>query len=168
MWRCWVIGLLVVVLMGCDTGSPEPTPYAPDDLASVLPQAVGGLSLEVEGEGGSEYLAESLGSESLASILKSDGGIGYDPDKMSFALASSSPGRDDARLIVWALRVAGVPADELGAPAGNQVWEALTDLGMWPGYHYTEQRVGEVVFGAVITSDELDITYDDVRAALPV
>ena len=165
----WVIGLLVAAVVACDTGSPDPSLYAPDDLASVLPRQVGDVTLQVEGEGGSEYLAESLGSENLTTILKADGGLGYDPDKLHFARASSSPGRDDPRLVVFAVRVEGIAADDLGYFAGNQVWDALTDLGPWTGYAdlYWERRIGEVLFGAVITSDDLDVTFDDVKAALP-
>ena len=171
MKRLLVPGLLLALVVGCDTGTPEPTLYAPDDLASVLPQQVGDLTLQVEGSGGSEYLAETLGRESLEGILKTGFGIGYDPHKVRFALASSDTNRDRPRLLVFAVRIEGVPAGDLGTPYSGPLWETLTEREPWvSNYEFwltDHPRIGEVMFGALGTSDELGVTLEDVMAALP-
>jgi hypothetical protein len=172
MRRLLMPGLLLALVVGCDTGTPEPTLYAPDDLASVLPQQVGDLTLQVEGSGGSEYLTETLGDAFLEGVLKTGFGIGigYDPDAVRFALASSSTDSDEPRLMVFAVRVDGVPAGDLGLPPFDPRWEGPPDMEPW-GSDYEwllpDHRIGEVMFGAVATSDGLGVTSEDWIATLP-
>jgi hypothetical protein len=165
----------LVLVLGCGSGSPEPTLYAPDDLASVLPQQVGDITLEVEGSGGSDYLVETLGEDALDMLLKTHAGLGYDPDEVRFALASSSTAPDVPRLVVFAVRVPGVRSWALGASNDNPLLVSepeaydsfLTEIPRADGWWYYVYPFGEVLFGAVATSDGLGITSDDVKAALP-
>lgn len=171
----WIIGLLVAAVAACDAGSQVTTLYAPDDLASILPTQVGDLTLGVEGSGGSEYLTEAVGDDALGALTACHSNTPCDHDRLRFALASSSRDADVPRLVVFAARVEDVSAWDLG-PGGDGVnYPADMGYGRYlardiatPGegwlllYPY-----GEVLFGAIATSDEVAVTSDDVVAVFP-
>lgn len=174
-----LLTLLAVFVLACESVSPEPTLYAPDDLASVLPQQVGDLTLELEGAGGSDYLIETLGEEALELLLVCEmPNARCAPERVHFALASSDRDPSQPRLVMFAVRVEGVPSWELDASHGNPyvlvtpadadeyrplVQEIILPESGWLSLY----PLGEVLFGAVATTDELDVTAADVSAALP-
>ena len=175
MRRLLVLGLLLALVVGCESGTPEPTLYAPDDLASVLPQRIGDLTLEVDGSGGSEYLAETLGEDALTALTRCHNNAPCYHERLRFALASSSSDPDTPGFVIFAARVEGVGAWDLG-PGGDGV-SAPADLGY--ARHFAQDIAtpgegwllfypyGEVLFGAIATSDALTVTSDDVVGAFP-
>jgi len=117
------LGVLLVVVMACATDSPEPTPFAPDDLASVLPRRVGDIALDVDGTGGSDVLVTTLGRDVLIDYLhavnddqRQRAASGSDnlqsalPDDVRFAVASGVDETTGQRLVIYAARVDGVEA----------------------------------------------------------
>ena len=175
MRRLLVLGLGLALVVGCESGTPEPTLYAPDDLTSVLPQRIGDLTLEVDGSGGGEYLTETLGEDALTALTRCHNNAPCYPDRLHVALASSSGDTDTPGLVVFAARVEGVGAWDLG-PGGSGVSSPADQR---YGRHYAQNIAvpgegwvlfypyGEVLFGAIATSDELTVTSDDVVAAFP-
>jgi hypothetical protein len=177
----WLTLLLLVALaIACDDATPEPTFWAPDDLVSVLPRAVGDITLEIEGSGGREYAVEALGEAALDRLL-----VCKMPnarcltDRLHFALASGSGSADGPRLVVFALRVEGVPAMDLVAESGSGPFVHVTPADaaeyapivrelVRPGEGWLNlYPLGEVLFGAVVTADGLGVSGDDFIAALP-
>jgi len=175
MRRLLVLGLLLAPVVGCESGTPEPTLYAPDDLASVLPQRTGDLTLEVDGSGGSEYLTETLGEDALTALTRCHNNAPCHPDRLHVALASSSGDTVTPGLVVFAARVEDVSAWDLGPGGGGLSLPA--DLGY--ARHFAQDIAtpgegwllfypyGEVLFGAISTSDALTVASDDVVAAFP-
>ena len=45
--RTLLLAAMLAVALGCDPGAAEPTAFAPDDLARVLPDRIGDVPLEV-------------------------------------------------------------------------------------------------------------------------
>ncbi len=178
MKRILVLALLVALVLACNSGSPEPTMYAPDDLASVLPTQVGDLTLEVEGSGGGEYLVAALGEDALTALTLCHNAAPCYHDRLHFALASSSSDPDTPRLVVFAVRVEDVGSWDLGPggddpslgyPAdGPYSWRLSQNLAPTPdeGWLFL-YPYGEVLFGAIATSDDLSVTSEDVSAELP-
>jgi len=173
----WLTLLLLMVLaIACDDATPEPTFWAPGDLVSVLPQRVADLDLETEGSGGSDYLVGTLGD---ALLTCEPPVVRCRPEAVQFALASSAGSVDEPRLLVFALRVEGVPAMDLvaGSGSGPNVQVTPADAAEYgpivrelvrPGEGWLDlYPLGEVLFGAVATADGLGVAGADFMAALP-
>lgn len=168
-------GFVLALVVSCDAGAAEPTLYAPGDLASILPTQVGDLSLEVEGSGGSEYLTEALGEEALTALTLCHRNAPCYRDRLHFAMAASSSDPDAPRLVVFAVRVEDVSAWDLGPSGGGLSYPADREYGRHlAGKIATPDEgwlllypYGEVLYGAIATSDEVTATSDDAIAAFP-
>lgn len=179
MARKLVLGVILAILLGCDTGTAAPTMYAPDDLASVLPRHVGAITLEI--------VDTSRDDSVIQAYLEYAQGVPQSarqyPASLDLTLRfAKAEGIDDASgqpLAIYAIRVDGIPTtdemalvDALGlGPSlvgetyrveGQDVTWADHGEGAWSQLY----QMGEVLFVAVGSTD-LSVSVEDVLAALP-
>ena len=180
-------GLLVLALAtGAMAQSPSPQaspPNAPDDSPLTLPSAVGEYDLTLtEGNIAEVLTATPEQLEFWQEVLSP---FGKDPEKGQFASGTAYTASGDIMVVgLFAIRVAGVPAEALTEPFLRAIlgWgEDLPDLSPewldadgrriqaltggdypFPSYLYPK---GEVLYFIGIASDDLAI--DDVLAELP-
>lgn len=201
MKQTLLLGFMLTLVVACGSGSPEPSVYTPDDLVSALPTQAGYTTLAVEGSGGSEYLAEILGEDVLERLLTTTEyhintaefesvRIAPKPEDVRFALASSGAGPDEPRLLVYAIRVDGMPArylpsthpndlvGELEHPYTSSRGKCVLEPGQGHykascffgsgGSWFMSYPKGEVLFVAADPTGELDATSEDVLLELPM
>jgi len=177
-WKL-VLGSMLAVLLGCDTGTAEPTIYAPDDLASVLPRQVGDITLEIVATSQDDPVIRAY-DDYAQGVPQS---AREQPASLDLTLRFAKvAGTDDANgrpLAIYAIRVDGTPTtdqqalvDSIGlGPAavtesyrisGQDVKRAYHGEGVWSQVY----QMGEVLFVA-IGSGDTGVSVEDVLAELP-
>lgn len=134
-----VAGLLVLVF-GSGTlaqeRSPEiAAPYAPDDLASVLPAQVGDVEVRVAWDV-TDPAALATGDADLWRLLA--GGVGKEEDDVRASVGIGTPptGLDDEDipLVIWAFRIDGTPAADWTEAFWDLALSALLGAGVRDDY----------------------------------
>ena len=188
--RVGLLGALLVMVLGSAAVAQSPTPeatspYAPDDMAFLLPRSVADITLEVEGGAGADYATEMLGVEVLQALL-----LPLEKEPADVRVASAKSDLNDMgqqRVAIVAMRVDGIDAAIL-----NDHLLALSGLGVDsppPGYSLEWQEVdgkqvlvlanadhegwglfypkGEVLFMATTSMDAPEVKMEQVLAELP-
>lgn len=188
-----VAGLMVLVLgLGAVAQSPSPEASslaAPDDSELTLPSTVGEYDLTLTEGNVAEVLAAT--PEQLSFWQEALSPFGKGPEEGQFVSGAAYTASGDIMAVgLFAIRVAGVPADALAEPFLSAFLGAAEDLGgaegvpeftlewlevdgrriqaltgdeyPFPSYLYAN---GDVLYFVGIASD--DLTIEDVLAALP-
>lgn len=162
MKRIGLLAGLLVVMLGTAAmaQSPSPdttTPYVPGDVTSLLPKRIGDADIDVVWHGSGLSSADSRDVAFWQAFLA---GYGKEADDLQSATAVAVPpgglGPDDLPLVIWALRIDGLPARTWAESYWSAIWETLRAGGSAGAYTSEWRDIdGRDVYATVWTPAEL-------------
>ena len=112
-WPAFAAGFLLVMTAACGIGGtsgPVTFPASPEELRALIPEQVGGITLQRLSMSGGEFVSSGSATDETQKFLEA---LGVSPDRVSVAAGFGASERDGHVAVVFIFRAEGAPADRL-------------------------------------------------------